>query len=52
VITPTLISQTYLDLADIMKLPTLKSNMTLIKIQGVHKAGFDKQPEITIQGKR
>ena len=33
VVTPTRISQTYLDLADILRLPTLKSNMTLTKFR-------------------
>lgn len=37
VVTPTRISQTYLDLASILQLPTLKSNMTLTKFRSCTK---------------
>ena len=37
VVTPTRISQTYLDLAEILKLSLLKSNMTLTKFRAVTK---------------
>ena len=37
VVTPTQISQTYLDLAKILKLPQLKTNMTLTKFRSCTK---------------
>lgn len=37
VVTPTRVSQTYLDLATILKLPSLKSNMTLTKFRSCTK---------------
>lgn len=33
IVTPTRVSQTYLNLANILKLPTLKTNMTLTKFR-------------------
>ncbi len=33
VVTPTQVSQAYLDLANILKLPVLKTNMTLTKFR-------------------
>lgn len=37
VVTPTMVSQTYLDLAEILKLPKLKTNMTLTKFRSSTK---------------
>lgn len=37
VVTPIQISQTYLDLANILQLPTLKTNMTLTKFRACKK---------------
>ncbi|WP_407308090.1 hypothetical protein [Desulfosporosinus sp. SB140] len=37
VVTPTQVSQTYLDLAKILKLPVLKTNMTLTKFRSCTK---------------
>ena len=37
VVTPTRVSQTYLDLSSILKLPMLKSNMTLTKFRSCTK---------------
>ena len=37
IVTPTMVPQTYLDLAEILKLPTLKTNMTLTKFRSSTK---------------
>jgi hypothetical protein len=37
VVTPTQVNQTYLDLAAILKLPVLKTNMTLTKFRSCTK---------------
>lgn len=37
IITPTRVSQTYLGLAELLKLPLLKSNITLIKFRSCTK---------------
>ncbi|WP_242864805.1 hypothetical protein [Youngiibacter fragilis] len=37
VVTPTMVPQTYLDLAEILKLPTLKTNMTMTKFRASTK---------------